>query len=69
MMGRMMPPRQMTEVLSEAGSELSFAEVDIDEKRQKADAIDEIDASSQFSESVNRNVAEENDSDGESMRF
>lgn len=66
----MMPPTQMAEVLSEAGSELSFAEVDIDEKRQKADTIDEIDASSHVGESVNTNdVDGEDESDGESMRF
>ena len=70
MMGRMRPPAQMTEVLSEAGSELSFAEVDLDEKHQKTDAIDEIDASSQVDGPADRNdAAEENDSDGESMRF
>lgn len=69
MMGRMMPPPQMNEVLSEAGSEPSFAEVDLDEKRQKADVIDEIDASSQVErEHVEEDMGDVSD-DGESMRF
>ena len=65
-----MPPPQMNEVLSEAGSEPSFAEVDLDEKRQKADVIDEIDASSQVEhETVEENMYDDVSDDGESMRF
>lgn len=66
MMGRMIPPPQMSEVLSEAGSEPSFAEVDLDEKRQKAEVIDEIDASSRVEYG---NVEDDASEDGESMRF
>lgn len=69
MMGRMMPPPQMHEILSEAGSEPSFAEVDLDEKRQKADAIDEIDASSQVEREHVEEDMEDVSDDGESMRF
>ena len=70
MMGRMMPPPQMNEVLSEA-SEPSFAEVDLDEKRHKADVIDEIDASSHVEhETVEEDMDDDGVSeDGESMRF
>lgn len=65
----MMPPPQMNEVLSEAGSEPSFTEVDLDEKRQKANVIDEIDASSQVErEQVEEDMDNVSD-DGESMRF
>ena len=54
----------MSEVHSDTASEPSIAEVDIGEKRQKADIIDEIDASSHVTEKQ-----EEEDSEGEDMRF